>query len=425
MTSRTRIRSSLATGLAVAAALGTGGTLAVPAVAGASGRSASTITIGYIGDFTGVSSSTFADGFGGAEARVDLQNAEGGVNGHKLKLVSVDTQSSPTQTATAVQELISVDHVFGIVEDSAFFFGGAKYAQQAGVPVTGYGIDGPEWNEQPYTNMFDVFPPSIGPINGVTYTTTTAANFMKRLGVTKFGILGYGISPSSTRGVKAEVYTMQKAGIGICYENLSVPFGGVDFTADVLQIKQAGCDGLATSFEDASDIAIGQAIKNAGLHLKAQLYSEGYDNTVLHNAAARAAINGDYFATPINFSTPNAATRQMLDALKKYDPGFASGGIPDLGLYSGYLATDLMITGLRHAGKDPTQAAFIHNLRQVGDYTANGILSSPTTFQHFGTAAMLPKRSCSWFVQLRGSSFVVYNGGKPLCGTLLAVPGLS
>jgi hypothetical protein len=157
--------------------------------------------------------------------------------------------------------------------------------------------------------------------------------------------------------------------------------------------------------------------------MKAVLLTEGYDNAVLLNAAARSAVNGDYFATAINFTSPNAPTQTMLTTLKKYDPGFASGGIPDLGLYSGYLSADLMIDGLQHAGVNPTKSAFIANLRQVTDYTASGILASPTTFAHFGTAQMLPTTSCSYYVQLQGDKFVTVNNGKTLCGSLVSVPG--
>lgn len=81
--------------------------------AAASNRS--TIVIGYITDLTGVASSTFADGAGGAQARIDAQNAAGGVYGHKLKLVVEDDQSSPTLNQTAAQELVSVDNAFGII----------------------------------------------------------------------------------------------------------------------------------------------------------------------------------------------------------------------------------------------------------------------------------------------------------------------
>jgi ABC-type branched-subunit amino acid transport system substrate-binding protein len=384
------------------------------------GAAKSPIVLGYIGDQTGVSASTFADGIGGAQARIDLQNKEGGVDGRQLKLVSVDSTSSTTGAATAVQDLISIHHVFGIIEDSAFFFGGSKYAQQAGVPVTGYGIDGPEWLEQPNTNMFDVIPADYTPLGGYIYDSTVAAQFFKDFGATKVGVLGYGISPSATEASEEAVYVDKLEGIGDCDLDLSTPFGGVNFTSTVLKLKSDGCNGYETVFEDGSDIAVGQAVKNAGLSMKVQLMSEGYDNNVLDSATARAAIQGDYFGTLINFSTPNAATKTMLSALKTYDNGFT--GIPDLGLYSGYLSADLMIYGLQHAGSNPTQASFIKNLRQVDDYTAGGLLPSATTFEHFGTAAMLSTSSCEYFVQLKGTKFVVVNGGKPICGKIVKIP---
>ncbi|HEY3941941.1 MAG TPA: ABC transporter substrate-binding protein [Acidimicrobiales bacterium] len=400
--------------------LGVPGLLAADTPSASAATSKAPIILGYIGDQTGVSASTFADGTGGAQARIDLQNAHGGVDGRKLELVAVDSTSSTSGTATAVQDLISNHHVFGIVEDSAFFFGGAKFAQQAGVPVTGYGIDGPEWLEQPNTNMFDVVPTSYTPLGGYYYGSTLLAQFFKDRGVTKAGVLGYGISPSATQGVEEAVYEDKLLGIANCDEDLSIPFGGVDFTTTVLRLKADGCNGYETLFEDASDIALGQAVKNAGVPMKAQVMSEGYDNNVLDSATARAAIDGDYFGTVINFTSPDAATETMLAALKKYDHGFT--GIPDLGLYSGYLSADLMIYGLEHAGANPSQASFIKNLRQVGGYTAGGILPEPTTFEHFGTAAMLPKSSCEYFVQLKGSKFVVVNGGKPVCGKSVKIP---
>ncbi|HUZ09204.1 MAG TPA: ABC transporter substrate-binding protein, partial [Acidimicrobiales bacterium] len=92
----------------------TGSTVALfPA---ASGAAASTITIGYVTDLTGVASSTFADGAGGAQARIDLQNAQGGVNGHKLKLVVEDDQSSPTVNKTASQDLVQNKGAFGVIQ---------------------------------------------------------------------------------------------------------------------------------------------------------------------------------------------------------------------------------------------------------------------------------------------------------------------
>ncbi len=374
---------------------------------------ASPITIGYISSLTGVASSTFFDGPGGARARIDLQNAEGGVHGHKIDLVVEDDQSSPATNQTVSQELVENRHVLGIVDFSAFVFGGARYLQQQGVPVTGGGFDGPEWGQKANVNMFDTGPPLSGPVDGKYYTSNAGGKLYKELGVTKLAGLAYGISESSQLSIEL-TFDSAASQVQKCYENLSVPFGGVDFTADVLQIKQAGCNGVVGSFVDASDVALSQAVKDAGIKAK-QFYFTGYDQNILDNPTARAAADGDYFTAGINFTTPNAPVRKMLATLRRYDPSY-KGGIPDYGVYGSYLAADLMIKGLEVAGTNPTRASFITNLRKVGSYNAGGILPSSITFRGFGTPAMVPKVACGYEVQLLGAQFHVLNGGKPLCG---------
>jgi branched-chain amino acid transport system substrate-binding protein len=367
---------------------------------------------------TGVSSSTFADGAGGAQARFALQNAQGGINGHPIKLVAKDDQSSPSTNQTAAQDLVSADHVFGVIEDSAFTYGAARYLNQQGVPVTGGGFDGTEWPM--YSNMFATIPLEDAPVAGVYYSDNTVALALKQAGVTKLAGLGYGIGFSSPESIRAAFVGAQPLGVSKCYENLSVPFGGVDFTADVLQIKSAGCDGVVGSFVDNSDVALSQAVKNAGLTDK-QMYFTAYDQSVLDSPSAEAALNGDYFRAQENFTTPNAATQQMLNALKQYDPAY-KGGIPDFGLAGAYLAADLIVKGLQMAGPNPTPKSFITNLRTLSSYDAGGILSSPTSFAGFGTSAIVPQKICMYYLQLQGTKYVALNSGQPICGQRIVAP---
>lgn len=386
--------------------------------ASAPGVTAKAIKIGYITSVTGVASSTFADGEQGALARIDQQNAEGGVHGRKLELVSADDQSSPAQFLTAAQDLVQNKDVFGVIPFSSFTFGGARYFQQQGVPVVGDAFDGYEWYEQPYSNMFnDQFAVSAEQSN-VFYTYKYLGAMLKAIGVTKLGVLAYGISPSSQASVKAAEAAAKAYGIQTCYENLSVPFGGVDFTADVLQIKAAGCNGIIGSFVDASDIALSSALKQAGYTGK-QLYYTGYDQNVLSSASARSALEGDYVLAGVYFDQANSAVKTMTTTLKKYDSSY-TGGLPDLGLYGSYIAADLMIKGLELAGPNPTRASFMSALRKVTSYDAGGLLPSATSFTHFGTPAMFPASTCSYMLQLKGSKFdpVGGSGGK-YCGTKL------
>ncbi len=135
----------------------------------------SPIVIGMIADLTGNSASTFADGPAAAQARIDLQNAQGGVNGHQLKLVVVDDQSSTTEVVTAAQDLVSTKGAFAIIADTPWLGESvaAAYTHAQGVPVVSDVPDGQPFTEQPYTNLFSnqgIGSPAV--YNGLTYTTT-------------------------------------------------------------------------------------------------------------------------------------------------------------------------------------------------------------------------------------------------------------
>jgi branched-chain amino acid transport system substrate-binding protein len=118
-------------------------------------------------------------------------------------------------------------------------------------------------------------------------------------------------------------------------------------------------------------------------------------------------------AAPVELKTP--ATMAMQAAFSKY-AGYT--GVPDFQWYEGWLSVDLMIKGLQIAGTNPTRSSFINNLHQVTSYDGGGLLGTPVSFSlsNFGHA---PQTLCAWYTILQGQQFVVTNGGKPVCGTLL------
>ena len=155
------------------------------------------LTIALVTDETGLAGSQYVGAPAAFEARLAMQNAHGGVNGHKLVPLVIDTQTSPAQVATGVQDAISKG-VIGIVSNSSLFFLAAKYAQQAGVPVTGNSSDGPEWGEQPNTNMFAADWGSVDPKYPVN---TLEGQILTKLAGTSpvLATYGYSIAPYSAR----------------------------------------------------------------------------------------------------------------------------------------------------------------------------------------------------------------------------------
>ncbi len=409
-----RVASTVAAAFAVGL-LATGwGVAPNGAAAAASGRP---ITIGLITSETGLAASSFIDAQWGAQARIAAQNAAGGVHGHRLVLDVEDDQSSPSENQTAAQLLVQKG-AFGIIEDTSFTFGAAKYLSQQGVPVTGAAIDGPEWGQQPNTNMFSVTGIGSTPIGGKYYTYDTNARFLRAIGVTKLAGVAFAIQSA----IQANSSTFQAGaplGISQCYVNNSVPFGAVDFTAAVLAIKSAHCNGLVAATLLSTDIALSNALEQAGLTGIKQLYYTGYDQNLLDQPKAMASMAGDYTTTAVNYADPTPGARNMLAQLKKYTP--FRGSIPSLNISQGWAAADLMIKGLELAGRNPTRQSFISRLRQVDHYTAGGLYPNPgVSFRHFGTVAQFPKTGCSYYMKITANGFVPYHGGKLVCGKLVA-----
>ncbi|HLG66307.1 MAG TPA: ABC transporter substrate-binding protein [Acidimicrobiales bacterium] len=385
--------------------------LAAPAAAAAPGVTKKAVKVGFITDITGIASSTFEDSAQGIAARFALQNAHGGVNGRKLELVTADTTSTPAGAQTAAQDLVETKGVFAVAEVSALFFGAYHYLNQQGIPVVGTSLDGPEWYQQPNTNMFN-----IEGTNSPNYPSYTQwGKFWKATGAKKISIV-MSQTPSSQRAGQQEINSIKAVGLQTCDDTV-VPLGGVNFSAWALSFKNAGCDGAECSCVLSSSLAMATAIKNLGLTDVKIDFAAGPSQGVFANQATLSAAEGAYFpGTNFDPTYQKPASKAMLAALRKYDPSY-KGGIPDLGLSDGWEVGDLFIKGLQVAGKNPTRQSFIANLRKVGNFDAGGLLPHPVSFRNFGQA---PKQSCilsAHFVDGKYQAFPA--SGKPFCGTLI------
>jgi len=284
--------------------------------------------------------------------------------------------------------------------------------------VTGFEFDGPEWGQEPYSNMFTFVPPYYTSFDGKYYINDNIVRFLKSIGVKKLAGLAFGISQSSAQNIKGTFAAAQNLGIENCYQNLSVQFGQTSFTTEALAIQQKGCDGVLAAMVDSSDVGLAAALTQGGSKAK-QFYYTGYDQGVLDDSNAATALEGAYFSAAPSFSNPPPGTKAMLKALNKY--GAKTTGIPPLGVWSSYQAADVMIKGLEVAGENPTRQSFITELRKVSNYDGNGLFSPPVNFTGFGTSAMLPQKACQDFVQLKNGKFVTVK--KNVCGKLISYGG--
>ena len=361
------------------------------------------IIIGVITDETGSASSNYVGAVDGAEARIDAQNAIGGVDGHKLELVSEDGASTPSGNSTAAHLLVSKG-AFGIIQDNSEAFGSSAYLHQAGIPVVGAPVDGPEWGEQPNTNMFAIGSTlsATTPINGYFYTYTSTGAVLKALHITKLAQVVFNV-PSAIDAASSIFAQANGYGVSDCLDAL-LPSSG-DLNPTVLQMKNLGCNGVEVLSVLSTCITLANDLKQADLKIKL-VCASSYDQSLLDQPSALAAMQDTYTGTPIFNVVGNdlpPAVKLFLSRLKKYT-NFA-GGIPGQNVDYTYMSADAMIKGLELAGPNPTRKAFISDMRKVSNYTVEGLVTTPMIFTHFGTLGMFPKKSCGPELELKGKDF--------------------
>lgn len=378
--------------------------------AGSTSGGGRTITVGVLTDLTGPGaniSSTFPQG---VKAGIGLA-AKDGIH---IKYVTADTTTTPAGVLAAAQRLVEEDHVYAVIASSVLFFAAAKFLSQRGIPVFGPGADGNEWITTP--NLFSI----IG-YQDYTKVYTMFGDFYKAHGVTRLGVVGYGIEPSSKESAEDVAASARHAGIQVTYQNYSFPLGGTNVGPVVLAMKAANVNGINTSIVTNSNLAIVTGLNQQGIH-PVNVLATGYGgDLVMGGPGAKQQAQGSYFITgaePVELHTP--ATQEFQNALKTY-AGWT--GDPTFSEYNGYLAIAALEAGLKAGGVNQTQSQLINTMLSLKGFDGRGLWGGHTlsfAMDQRGTIASID--NCIWFEHYVGSSFIPVPGFDPICGQ--TIPGL-
>ncbi|HUO49364.1 MAG TPA: ABC transporter substrate-binding protein [Acidimicrobiales bacterium] len=369
---------------------------------GAPGLTATEVDVGSLGNISGPVNADFAPIVKGVQAYFDMVNAEGGVNGRKLVLkYQLDDQGIPTQDANLARTLVTQDHVFAVVGVGTPFFSGAKYLAQQGTPTYGYEVSS-DWAAGP--NLFG----QQGSYIDFTTLYGSDAWFAHSIGAHSAAVVAYGITASSA-GCKLAADALQKFGFPVVYQDLAVGFGA-DLGPDALQIKQHGADLVASCLDLNGDIALARAMQQNGVSAK-QLWFNGNDKDSLK--AYPTLMNGVYFldqqvpfAAASQFPGVYPGLEQYISTMQKYEPD----AVYNETALDGWLNADLFVTGLRAAGKNPTQAQVVAADNKLTDYNGGGLIP-PVNWTVSHTTS--PGPACAAFIQADAAS----DSFKPVLGT--------
>ncbi len=355
------------------------------------GVSSNEIDVGGIAASTGPLADQYSPIFGAVQAYFDMVNAQGGVNGRKLKYVAqLDDQSLPSLDVSQARALVEQDHVFAIVGVATPLFAAGKYLGQTGVPTFGWNVN-PEWSDGP--NLFG----DKGSYLDFTNQGPELAFIASKVGATRVGVIAYTVQQSAECATGV-VKLFHKFHLDVVLQDTSLPFGFTDISGDVNKLKNSGAQFVATCMDPTGNTTLSQGLQEAGLYNKvAQYWPNGYDQVTLNKYAP--LMQGVYFSTG-NVPYAHGYTQGMdgyLDAM-----GAHNLTVGDVTL-AGWINADLFVTGLRKLGHDVTRQGLINVINKMKNYTAGGITPGiDWTQQHTGSGSL----DCTAFLQARGTQFV-------------------
>ena len=304
-------RSIAARAVAVGVVAGLGLATAGPAFAADPGVTSKEVVIGMTTPLTGPASPGYKDVAPAAQAYFDYVNANGGINGRKVKFVVKDDQYNPAKTKSATSELILRDRIFAMFGALGTPTHSSVIADlnRRGIPDVFVNTGSSNFdNPRRYPMTFPYFPSYVveAKVMASYIQGDSALKGKKRCLFYQDGEFG----ENAMKGFNAA---------GMSFDTTVSYFSGqqvAPFTAQVTNMKAAGCE-LVVFFGVTSATAqlLGTAAK-AAFRPTWMITSVGSDPSVLAGslgAATNTLLNGIYspnFMTPIQ-DTGNAYVSQM------------------------------------------------------------------------------------------------------------------
>ena len=292
-------------------------------------------------------------------------NAQGGVNGRKLELVSYDDGLDGNTAYTEAAKLDQQDHVFAVVGWLAPFgeATAAPYFEQHGIPIVG-GLGVPEEFNSPVS-----FP--VSPI------------FQKdgfALGAYGAGTLHYhhiGVFLTNTAGINdvANGIKQGAAAHGVTVNDndiVFVPFAATNFEQYLLQFQSEGVDGLITQLDPYSYVRLFQAEQRTN-KVFPQLGGAGIDKQSVDGAIGTPLV-GTYGFMPFLEAQGNPTGNSEVNVYNATVARYYPNQVQYMDAFSegAWVAARLFVAALAKLGNNVTRAGLVNAL-DSGTYSVGGM----------------------------------------------------
>ena len=263
-------------------------------------------------------------------------NANGGINGHPIKYFPVTEQTSPAQIASLAKQLVTTDHVVGIMGNSSIIECSvdAAYWKSVGIDVLGAGID-PECYSTPNTASVNM---------GPRYSSDGAVQYVMAQGATKIAFDQSNV-PGTAYIADGPNALAKAKGVSIQDFTENVPITSANAIATKL-VNAAGPSGaVVLNFTPPEALIILQAAQKLNLEDRVKYWACSTPcNTDFLATSLGPKWNGKLFVNaellPLDGNT--SQTAQLFDAILKQYGSNVSGGVgsfSEMGFTIGEIAT--------------------------------------------------------------------------------------
>jgi branched-chain amino acid transport system substrate-binding protein len=263
-------------------------------------------------------------------------NANGGINGHPIKYFPVTEQTSPAQIASLAKQLVTTDHVVGIMGNSSIIECSvdAAYWKSVGIDVLGAGID-PECYSTPNTASVNM---------GPRYSSDGAVQYVMAQGATKIAFDQSNV-PGTAYIADGPNALAKAKGVQIQDFTENVPITSANAIATKLVTAAGPSGAVVLNFTPPEALIILQAAQKLNLEDRVKYWACSTPcNTDFLATSLGPKWNGKLFVNaellPLDGNT--SQTAQLFDAILKQYGSNVSGGVgsfSEMGFTIGEIAT--------------------------------------------------------------------------------------
>lgn len=340
------------------------------------------LRVAVMADTTGVAAGDQAATIPVVEAWVEKANAEGGVAGHPVEVVSEDTKGD-TPTATRIAEdLIADESVVGIVfEDAETEASVGQLLSKSGLPVIGgLGFDPSVWTGLPGWFNVTTSNPALTETGAVAavdagLTTLVAASCAESPGCAEFVEIIRGISE----------------GYGLAFEGqIGITAAQPNYTAECLEFIRAGADYIFAVAAPADARQVGE-----------DCIQQGYEGYI---GASAGTVSPDLYDNVAPLTGGLNAFPWFVDAppVEEFREAMADAGIEE-GEFGTPHATAAWTTmelfgvaleaDAAKLSDSPTREEVVAAYGRISNETLGGLLPEPLTFT---AGKPSPPMNCFW-----------------------------